>query len=98
MRFYLDHGLLPFIGAKCLLFIPALLLAEWYRHRNPRLIAGTLRVVIVLYVGLYSVGVFALNRRVEAKSPHTSSRWEDTGGDESFPTLIRGPLADATVQ
>jgi hypothetical protein len=61
MRFYLQYGMLAFIGAKCMLFVPALMIAEWYRHHNPRLITGTLRLVILLYVGLYSVGVFQLN-------------------------------------
>jgi hypothetical protein len=62
MAFYLQHGLAAFVGAKCLLFVPALLIAEWYRRRNPRLVLGTLRLVIVLYVGFYSLGVAAMNR------------------------------------
>jgi Domain of unknown function (DUF5658) len=62
MRFYLQYGMVAFIGAKCLLFVPALLMAEWYRQRNPRLITSTLRLVILLYVGLYGVGVYTLNR------------------------------------
>lgn len=61
MRFYLQYGMAAFIAAKCLLFLPALGIAEWYRQRNPRLITGTLRLVIVLYVGLYGVGVYSLN-------------------------------------
>jgi hypothetical protein len=61
MKFYLQYGMAAFIGAKCLLFLPALWMAEWYRHRNPRLITGTLRLVILLYVGLYGAGVYTLN-------------------------------------
>jgi uncharacterized protein DUF5658 len=62
MEYYLRRGLIIFTGAKCLFFVPALVMAEWCRLRNPRLITRTLRLVIGLYVGLYSVGVFALNR------------------------------------
>src|SRR6266567_1582075 len=58
MSFYLRHGTGAFIAAKCLLFVPALLIAEWYRRRNPRLISATLRGVIVMYLVVYAVGVF----------------------------------------
>jgi uncharacterized protein DUF5658 len=61
MGYYLQHGLLVFVAAKCVLFIPSLFIAEWYRRRNAPLITHTLRIVIALYVGLYSVGVFAAN-------------------------------------
>jgi hypothetical protein len=66
MSFYLQHGTGTFIAAKCLMFIPALLIAEWYRRRNPRLISTTLRGVIVMYLLFYAVGVFQVNRPVTA--------------------------------
>jgi hypothetical protein len=66
MSFYLQQGMGTFIAAKCLMFIPALLIAEWYRRRNPRLIATTLRGVIVMYLVFYAVGVFQFNRPVTA--------------------------------
>jgi hypothetical protein len=66
MSFYLQHGTGTFIAAKCLLFVPALLIAEWYRRRNPRLISTSLRGVIVMYLVFYAVGVFQVNRPVTA--------------------------------
>lgn len=66
MSFYLQQGTGAFIAAKCLMFIPALLIAEWYRRRNPRLISTTLRGVIVMYLVFYAVGVFQVNRPVKA--------------------------------
>jgi Domain of unknown function (DUF5658) len=66
MDFYLQHGVLSFVGAKCLLFVPALVMAEWYRRRNPRLIIKTLRFVIVLYITFYSVGVLQANHHLLA--------------------------------
>src|SRR6266542_282321 len=62
MRYYLEHGLMVFAGAKVCFFMPALLMAEWCRRRNPRLITGALRLVIILYIGVYSIGVFTLNQ------------------------------------
>jgi hypothetical protein len=66
MSFYLQQGTGNFIAAKCLMFIPALLIAEWYRRRNPRLVSTTLRGVIVMYLVFYAVGVFQVNRPVTA--------------------------------
>src|SRR5438132_2166229 len=66
MSFYLQQGTGTFIAAKCLMFIPALLIAEWYRRRNPRLISTALRGVIVMYLLFYAVGVFHVNRPVTA--------------------------------
>ena len=61
MRYYLRFGLIVFAAAKVCFFLPTLLIAEWCRRRSPRLITGALRLVIVLYIGIYTVGVFALN-------------------------------------
>ena len=66
MSFYLQQGTGTFIAAKCLMFIPALLIAEWYRRRNPRLISTTLRGVIVMYLVFYAIGVVQVNRPVTA--------------------------------
>ena len=60
------HRAGSFVAAKCLMFIPALLIAEWYRRRNPRLISATLRGVIVMYLVVYAVGVIHVNRPVTA--------------------------------
>jgi hypothetical protein len=88
MRFYLQFGLLAFIGAKCLLFLPALLIAEWYRHHNPRLVTGTLRLVILLYVSLYGAGVYTLNR----------SNWTERQLNQPAPHALRLPLAEAGLR
>lgn len=66
MSFYLKQGTGAFIAAKCLMFVPALLIAEWYRRRNAQLVATTLRGVIVMYVAFYAVGVLHVNRPVTA--------------------------------
>jgi hypothetical protein len=57
MAFFLDQGAVPFIAAKIVTFAPALIAAEWYRPRNPRLIQGLLRWVIFAYLFIYVVGV-----------------------------------------
>jgi hypothetical protein len=88
MRFYLQYGLLAFIGAKCLLFLPALLIAEWYRHHNPRLVTGTLRLVILLYVGLYGVGVYTLNL----------NEWTERRLNQPAPRPLRLPIAEASLR
>jgi Ca2+/H+ antiporter len=62
MDFYLQQGIGAFVGAKCMLFVPALVIAEWYRRRNSRLVIRTLRLVIVLYLAFYSAYVFQANK------------------------------------
>jgi hypothetical protein len=70
MSFYLRQGMAIFIAAKCLLFVPALMIAEWYRRRNPRLVSVALRGVIVMYLILYAMGVLQVNRPASAaRSP-----------------------------
>jgi hypothetical protein len=66
MSYYLQMGTGAFVAAKCLLFVPALFIAEWYRRRNPQLVATTLRGVIVMYVAFYTLGVAHVNRPVTA--------------------------------
>lgn len=50
-------GILPFVAAKSLSFVPALVVAEWYRRRRPDLILPLLRWVGLLYVGIYLLTV-----------------------------------------
>jgi hypothetical protein len=64
MCYYLAQGTGAFVAAKCMLFVPALLIAEWYRRQNPQLVAAALRTVILLYVTFYTVGVLQMNRQV----------------------------------
>jgi hypothetical protein len=82
MNYYLQMGIAPFVGVKCLLFIPALLIAEWYRRRNPRLVIKTLRLVIVLYLTAYTTVVYRANHHAftetaayaEASVPRSGDR------------------------
>jgi hypothetical protein len=76
MDFYLQQGMPMFVAAKCLLFVPALLMAEWYRRKNPRLIIQTLRLVIVLYAAFYAVGVVHANHHV--LMPASAATGEDS--------------------
>ena len=57
MAFFLDQGVVPFIVAKICTFVPALIMAEWYRPRNPRLIHKLLRWVIAGYFFIWVAGV-----------------------------------------
>ena len=84
MSFYLRQGTGAFIAAKCLLFVPALMIAEWYRRRNPRLVSLTLRTVIVMYVFLYAVGVLQMNR------PVTAAEWEQDSPEMAPSPVLRG--------
>src|SRR5262249_55469396 len=86
MSFYLHLGTGAFVAAKCTLFVPALLIAEWYRRRNPRLVAGTLRTVIVMYVGLYALGVVQANRPVTAAELGWDRNPPRTGATISIPS------------
>jgi hypothetical protein len=97
MRFYLQYGMGAFIGAKCLLFLPALLIAEWYRHRNPRLITGTLRLVILLYVGLYGVGVYTLNRDRHAGGGF-STGWTEQQMNQPVVRPIYSSVSEASLR
>ncbi len=53
LRASAEAGLFPFISAKTLSFVPALAVAEWYRHQNPRFIRNLLRTACALYAGIY---------------------------------------------
>lgn len=86
LRFYLDFGVPAFIGAKCFLFVPALLIAEHYRSHSPLLVTRLLRVVIGLYVGLYSTGVYAIN--------HTPSGFKERRGLRPAPADPTPPSPD----
>jgi cell division protein FtsW (lipid II flippase) len=93
MSFYLKQGTWAFIGAKCLLFVPALMIAEWYRRRNPRLVSVTLRAVIVTYVVFYAAGVVQGNRPVTA----TELDWDQDPPGTGAAALLPGSPAHALV-
>jgi len=43
MAWFLQGGVSSFIAGKIVMFAPALILAEWYRPRNPELITRVMR-------------------------------------------------------
>lgn len=53
MRWTLQAGPKALILAKLAAFVPSLLIAEWYRSRNPQLVRLALRGVIAAYCLLY---------------------------------------------
>jgi hypothetical protein len=52
-----EAGMLPFVSAKLLTFIPALLAAEWYRRRRPEFVQPLLRCAGVAYATVYGAAV-----------------------------------------
>ena len=83
MSFYLKQGTWQFIAAKCVMFVPALMIAEWYRRRNPQLVTSALRGVIVMYVAFYAVGVVRVNRPITA----AELGWEKNP-PQTAPTIV----------
>lgn len=54
---FAEAGTGPFLTAKTLSFLPALVACEWYRRHNPQFVATLLRWAGMLYVGIYLVVV-----------------------------------------
>lgn len=46
-------GTLPFIAAKTMTFLPALVAAEWYRRRRPAFVVPLIRWAGIAYVSVY---------------------------------------------
>jgi hypothetical protein len=59
MARFLSQGHVPFIVAKLAMFVPALVLAEWYRPRNPELVTRVLRWVALAYLVAYALSLAA---------------------------------------
>jgi hypothetical protein len=57
LRSFADAGTAPFIAAKLLSFLPALVAAEWYRRMRPHRARPLLRFVIASYLGIYVMAV-----------------------------------------
>jgi hypothetical protein len=95
MSYYLHLGTGAFVAAKCMLFVPALLIAEWYRRRNPRLVAATLQGVIVMYVTLYALGIFQANRPVTAAELGWDRNPPRTGPTIAVPARLGARLPGA---
>lgn len=62
MAYFLQYGTAAFCLGKLLFVVPPLLIAEWYRQYNERLVVGTLRFVIIAYILIYCLAFFHLNR------------------------------------
>jgi hypothetical protein len=59
LRPFAEAGVSWFVGAKTLMFLPSLLLAEWQIRRKPEFFRPLLRWVGALYLGIYVLGVGA---------------------------------------
>lgn len=57
MNFYLQKGVVPFILAKCAMFLFPIMIIEWARRHNPRFVLRMARFAIAAYIGLYAVVV-----------------------------------------
>ncbi|MGV3723736.1 MAG: DUF5658 family protein [Actinomycetota bacterium] len=57
LRGFAEAGIAPFMGAKLASFLPALVMAEWYRRVRPRRARPLLRGTIVGYVAVYMFAV-----------------------------------------
>lgn len=53
LRWAAEMGTVPFCLAKAATFVPALIVAEWYRRRRPQFVKLLLRSASVVYVFLY---------------------------------------------
>jgi hypothetical protein len=57
MDFYLQKGVIPFILAKCTMFLFPIVIIEWARRHNPDFVRRMARFAIAAYIGLYVVVV-----------------------------------------
>lgn len=57
MDFYLQKGVVPFILAKCTMFLLPIAIIEWARRHNPDFVRRMARFAIAAYIGLYVVVV-----------------------------------------
>lgn len=55
MSYYLRYGWLPLIGAKIVLIVSPIFIAEWARRFRTAFVERALRFAIVAYLSLYAV-------------------------------------------
>lgn len=84
MSFYLDQGWLMLIGAKTLLIVFPIFIAEWGRRYRPAFVRRALRVAIVMYVGVYLMAFADLDVMASAR--------RITGGSGPMTTHIQQPV------
>jgi hypothetical protein len=65
MGFYVDRSLPVFVVVKSLMFIAPLTALELLRRRQPRFVQNMLRLGVVAYVLVYSVGILRTNAGME---------------------------------
>lgn len=57
LRPFADAGVVPFLLAKGVSYVPAIVAAEWYAQRRPELIRRLLRLTIGAYAAAYVLAV-----------------------------------------
>ena len=76
MSFYLDMGVWAFVGAKLVLVVMPLVLAEYSRQFRPAFVKGMLRFAIVAYLATYVTLFAGFNLKALAQDivgPHTQT-------------------------
>jgi hypothetical protein len=61
MAFFLHKGLIVFCAAKVASFVPAVIVLECYRRRNPAFVSALLKFAVAGYAALYLVSLLAVN-------------------------------------
>jgi len=61
MRYYLEHGLIPFALAKLVLVAAPVVIIEWGRRHRPRTVKTLARVGVLGYLTLYASMFFTIN-------------------------------------
>ena len=61
MAFFLHKGLIIFCAAKIASFVPAIIVIECYRKRNPAFVSALLRFAVAGYAAVYLVCFWAVN-------------------------------------
>jgi hypothetical protein len=93
MSYFLDLGYIPFALAKLLMCLAPLALLEWARRRNPKFVLKMLRCGIVLYLGIYCVGVYKINAQyqdpLQAQYAALISRWASQPASKSTMLIER---------
>ncbi len=61
MRYYLEHGLLPFALAKLVLVVAPIVIIEWGRRHRPHTVRLLARAGVLVYLTLYAGMFFTIN-------------------------------------
>ena len=89
MAYYLQWGGTPaFIGAKIVLCVFPLFIAEWARRTRPQFVLASLRFGIVAYITLYGMGVAHVNRAEAQQIDEDSLSQIADSGEETAPAGV----------